>query len=52
MLALTRLRESSREEEEFESSRLDVWLVLMLVLTRLSELSIDEEETESSRLEV
>ena len=51
-LALTRLSELSIEDEEFESERLEVWLVLTLALTRLSELSIEDEEFESERLEV
>ena len=51
-LALTRLSELSIEDEEFESERLEVWLVLTLTLTRLSELSIEDEEFESERLDV
>lgn len=52
MLALTRLRELSTLDEEFESSRLEVWFVEMLALTRLSELSMLDEEFDSPRLEV
>jgi len=52
MLAFTRLRELSIEDEEFESERLEVWLVLTLALTRLSTLSTLEEEFESERLDV
>ena len=51
-LALTRLSELSIDEDEFESERLEVWLVLTLAFTRLSELSMLEEELESERLEV
>ncbi len=39
-------------EDELESERLDVWLVLTLMLRELSELSMLEEEFESERLEV
>jgi hypothetical protein len=52
ILALTRLRELSTEDDELESERLEVWFVLTLVLTRLSELSTLDEEFESDRLEV
>ena len=52
ILALTRLRELSTEDDEFESERLEVWFVLTLVLTRLSELSTLDEEFESDRLDV
>ena len=51
-LALTRLRELSMLDEEFESERLEVWFVLTLALTRLRELSMLEDEFESERLEV
>jgi hypothetical protein len=51
MLALTLLSELSRLEEELESERLEVWLVLMLALRLLSELSMLEEEFERERLE-
>ena len=51
-LALTRLSELSMLDDEFESERLEVWLVLTLAFTRLSELSMLEEELESERLEV
>ena len=52
MLALTRLSELSMLDEEFESERLEVWLVLMLALTMLRELSTLEDEFERERLEV
>ena len=52
MLALTLVSELSRLEEEFESERLEVWLVLILALTLVMELSTLEEEFESERLEV
>ncbi len=52
MLALTLVSELSRLEEEFESDRLEVWLVLILALTLVMELSTLEEEFESERLEV
>lgn len=51
-LAFTRLRELSTLEEEFESERLDVWLVLTLLFTSVRELSTLEEELESERLDV
>ena len=52
MLAFTRVSELSTLDEEFESERLEVWLVLMLALTRVSELSTLEDEFERERLEV
>jgi hypothetical protein len=52
MLALVMVRELSILEEEFESERLEVWLVLMLALTRVRELSMLEDEFERERLEV
>ena len=52
MLALSELRELSMLEDEFESERLEVWLVLTLALSELSELSMLDEEFESERLEV
>ena len=52
MLALTLLSELSMLEEEFESERLEVWLVATLAFTLLRELSMLEEEFESERLEV
>ena len=51
-LALIELSELSMLEEEFESERLEVWLVLTLAFIELSELSILEDEFESERLEV
>ena len=48
---MTLLSELSRLEEELESERLEVWLVLMLALRLLSELSMLEEEFERERLE-
>ena len=51
-LALIELSELSMLEEEFESERLEVWLVLTLALIELSELSMLDEELESERLEV
>ena len=51
-LALMELSEASRLEDEFESERLEVWLVLMLALTELSEASTLDDEFESERLEV
>jgi hypothetical protein len=39
-------------DEEFESERLEVWLVLTLAFTRFSELSIEDDEFERRRLEV
>jgi hypothetical protein len=39
-------------DEEFESERLEVWLVLTLAFTRLSELSIEDDEFERRRLDV
>ncbi len=52
MLALSELRELSMLEDEFESERLEVWLVLTLALSELSELSMLDDEFESERLEV
>ena len=52
MLALSELRELSMLDDEFESERLEVWLVLMLALSELSELSMLDEEFERERLEV
>ncbi len=52
MLALTELSELSMLEDELESERLEVWLVLMLTLSELSELSMLDDEFESERLEV
>jgi len=46
------LRELSMLDEEFESERLDVWLVETLALRLLSELSRLDEEFESERLDV
>ena len=46
------MSELSRLDDEFESERLDVWLVLMLALTELRDLSMLDEEFESERLEV
>jgi hypothetical protein len=39
-------------EDELESERLEVWLVLTLALIELSELSMLEDELDSERLEV
>ena len=39
-------------DDEFESERLDVWLVLMLMFSELSELSMLDDEFESERLDV
>ena len=52
MLAFTRLSELSMLDDEFESERLDVWLVLMLMFSELSELSMLDDEFESERLDV
>ena len=52
ILALTRLRELSIEDEELERERLEVLLVLILALTRFRELSIEDEEFDSERLDV
>ena len=52
MLAFTILRELSILEEELESLKLEVWLVVMLLLTALSELSILDDEFERLKLEV
>jgi len=51
-LALSELSELSMLDDEFESDRLEVWLVLMLALSELSELSMLDEDRESERLEV
>ena len=51
-LALTRLRELSMLEEEFERLKLEVWFVEILALTVVSELSMLEEEFERLKLEV
>jgi hypothetical protein len=51
MLASTRFREFSTLEEESESERLEVWLVLMLALTIVRRSSILDEELERERLE-
>ena len=51
-LALRLLSELSRLEDEFESPRLEVWLVEMLALVALSELSILDDELERERLDV
>ena len=50
-LALSELRELSKLDDEFESERLEAWLVETLALIELSELSMLEEELESERLE-
>lgn len=52
MLALTRVSELSRLEEEFDSERLDVWFALILAFVIVSELSMLDDELESERLEV
>ncbi len=52
ILVLTRLSELSTLEEEFESERLEVWLVLMLALTRFNESSTLEEELDKLTLKV
>jgi len=39
-------------DDEFESERLEVWLVLTLALRELRELSMLDDELESERLEV
>ena len=51
-LAFTELSELSMLDDEFESERLDVWLVLMLMFSELSELSMLDDEFESERLDV
>ena len=51
-LALMLLSELSILDEEFESERLEVWLVEILAFTMLRLLSILDEEFESERLEV
>ncbi len=44
ILAFTELSELSMLDDEFESERLDVWLVLMLMFSELSELSMLDDE--------
>ena len=51
-LAFKLLRELSILDDEFESERLEVWLVETLAFKLLSELSMLEDELESERLEV
>jgi hypothetical protein len=51
-LAFTRLSELSTLDEEFESLKLEVWLVLTLALTIISRLSTLDDEFERLKLEV
>ena len=51
-LAFNELSELSMLDDEFESERLEVWLVLTLAFKLLRELSMLEDEFESERLEV
>jgi hypothetical protein len=52
ILALSELSELSMLDDELESERLEVWLVLMLAFRLLRELSMLEDEFERERLEV
>jgi hypothetical protein len=49
---LIELSDASRLDDELESERLEVWLVLMLALTELRDLSMLDEEFERERLDV
>ncbi len=50
ILALSELSERSMLEDEFESERLEVWLVLTLALRELRELSTLEDELNNEML--